>query len=463
MTGKLGSADQPVFVYSVICSSKEPQGEMFRGELSKVCRNWGGMPLTYRLRSRSVIVAVQQGGKTMYAENEDEKPKSQIILRRDFLKVAGMMAVGAAASGSVSSDETIAKTGDPKKVVESHQNGANSPVIDVHRHCMIDASSMIDRAAQLLLFKRLSLKEADKYPSVTWRGITSLIYPDFRDINLQVKVQDEAGVTKSLLSFAMLLETFCEVLSQPSEQVARRLNDATAALIAKYPAKLAFMAMVNPFDKSSVNECERCFKEHGAKGISIGTSWKGGFLDSQEIDHFWVYAQDKDVAIFLHPPFVPIGSDKMNLYKLEEMVGRPFDTTMTVARMIYSGVLDRYPRLKIVLPHMGGALPNLAGRLDFGYRLGYSGLPAGQAGACKRRPSEYLKTNCYVDTMGFSALGIRHCIDLLGADRVLFGTDYGPVPISPKEHIDIVCSLGLSREDEARILWKNAEELFKLT
>ncbi|MGO9122206.1 MAG: amidohydrolase family protein [Desulfomonilaceae bacterium] len=399
----------------------------------------------------------------MYAENENEKPKDESILRRDFLKVAGIMAVGAAASGSVPLDEATAKTIDSGGLVESSENDANSPVIDVHRHCMIEASSMIDRAAQLLLFKRLGLKEADKYPSATWRGITSLIYPDFRDINLQVKVQDEAGVTKSLLSFTMLLETFCEVLSQPSEQVARRLNDATAALVAKYPAKLAFMAMVNPFDKSSVNECERCFKEHGAKGISIGTSWKGGFLDSEEINHFWEYAQDKDVAIFLHPPFVPIGSDKMNLYKLEEMVGRPFDTTMTAAAMIFSGVFDRYPKLKIVLPHMGAGLPNIVGRLDFGYRLGYSGLPAGQAAVCKRLPSEYLKTNCYIDTMGFSALGIRHGIDLLGADRVLFGTDYGPVPISPREHIDIVRSLGLSREEEASILWKNAEELFKLT
>ena len=396
-------------------------------------------------------------------KNENEQSEDQSIGRRDFLKIAGMVAVGTAAGSSDPFATASAQTVDSRERVNSATNSAASPVIDIHRHCMFEPSSMIDRAAQALLFKRLGLKDDDKYPSATWKRITSLIYPDLRDIDLQVKVQDQAGVTKSLLSFSMLLETFCEVLYQPSNWVATRMNDATAALVAKYPTKLAFMAMVNPFDKGSLTECERCFKEHRAKGICTGTSWKGEFLDSQDLNHFWEYAEDKGAPIFFHPPFVPIGWEKMNLYKLEEMVGRPFDTTMTAARMIFSGVFDRYPKLKIVLPHMGGALPNVIGRLDFGYRLGYSGLPLGQAAICKRKPSEYLKTNFYVDTMGFSALAIKYCIDLLGAERVLFGTDYGPVPISPKEHIDIVRSLGLSREDEDKILWKNSAELFKLT
>ncbi len=152
----------------------------------------------------------------------------------------------------------------------------------------------------------------------------------------------------------------------------------------------------------------------------------------------------------------------MALYKLEEIVGRPFDTTMTITRMIYSGIFDRYPGLQVVLPHMGGGLPNIIGRLDFGYRLGYEGLPSGEEAVCERKPSEYLRTNLYADTMGFSAAGIRQCIELFGVDRVLFGSDYPPVPISPKEHIDIVRSLGLAGEDEERILWKNANNLFHL-
>jgi len=260
----------------------------------------------------------------------------------------------------------------------------------------------------------------------------------------------------------MLLETLSQLLRLPASQVARRLNDATAGLVAKYPTKLAFLVAVNPFNAASIGECERCFKEYDAKGVGIGTSWNGIFLDSPQADPFWEYAQDRDVAIFVHPPLVPIGHKQMNCYKLEEMVGRPFDTAMTASRMILSGLFDRYPRLKIVLPHMGGGLPCVVGRLDFGHRLGYEGLPDGQAARCERQPSAYLRTNIYVDTMGFSPTGIQQCIALLGPDRVLFVTDYAAVPISPKEHVDIIRGLRLSQDDESRILWKNASGLFKL-
>jgi aminocarboxymuconate-semialdehyde decarboxylase len=391
-----------------------------------------------------------------------QKERNERISRRGFLKFAGTVAIGVGFGSCLALDKAISKTIDSGESIIPKGSRFVSPVIDIHRHCMIEPSSTIEKVTRSILYMRLGIHEDDKYPSATLKGITSVIYPDFRDIDRQIQVQDEAGVTKSLLSFSMILETFNQALLLPSEESAKRLNDATAALVAKYPAKLDFMVMVNPFEKSSVGECEHCFKEHGAKGISIGTSWKQEFLDSQKINPFWEYVQDKDAAIFLHPPFVPIGYRKMNIYKLEEMIGRPFDTTMTVARMIYSGVFDRYPRLKIVLPHMGGGLPNVVGRLDFGYRLGYNGLPEGQAAVCKRKPSEYLKTNCYVDTMGFSPEGIKHCIDLFGADRVLFGTDYGPVPISPKEHIDIIKTLRLSKQDKDRIFWKNANDLFKL-
>ena len=382
------------------------------------------------------------------------------ISRRNLLKLGGSLAVGAGLGAALAPGSSRAL--DSSGAGALSPGVAPSPIIDIHRHCMPGPSSTLEGLVQSAVHMRLGFDENDAHPSATLEGISSVIYRDMRDIDLQVQKQDEAGVTKGLLSFSMMLEISCEALWLPSSQVARRLNDATAALVARYPTQLDFMVMVNPFEESSVEECERCLRDHGAKGINIGTSWEGRFLDSPEIDPFWEYAQDRGAPIFLHPPMVPIGHEQMNLYKLEEVVGRPFDTTMTVSRMIYSGVFDRYPGLRIVLPHMGGGLLNVIGRLDFGHRLGYEGLPEGQAAVCERKPSEYLRTNLYVDTMGFSAAGIRHCIEVFGADRVLFGTDYGPVPISPSEHIDLVKSLGLSPEDEAKIFWKNASDLFGL-
>jgi predicted TIM-barrel fold metal-dependent hydrolase len=340
----------------------------------------------------------------------------------------------------------------------------NMKIIDVHRHCLPKPSSATEGAMRTILKKRIHWREIEHYAVTTFKGISSIVYPDLMDIDAQVRGQDEAGITKSILSFSMALETMVRALFMvPEDKLARRLNDATIAMVDRYPDKLDFMAIVNPFNKNSIKECERCIDTLGAKGINISTSWDGKYLDSPELNHFWEFVQERDVAVFLHPPQVPIGCEYMDAYKLEEMLGRPFDTTMTVARMIYAGVFDRFPKLNIVLPHMGGGLPMIAGRLDFGYRLGYKGLPKDQIPICKRKPSEYFRTNLYVDTMGFVSSGIKHVIDLFGVDRVLFGSDYAAVPISPREHVEIVKSLGLSHEDEEKILWKNAYTLFKIT
>jgi len=151
----------------------------------------------------------------------------------------------------------------------------------------------------------------------------------------------------------------------------------------------------------------------------------------------------------------------MDQYKLDELVGRPFDTAMAVARLILSGLFDRYPRLKLVVAHMGGGLLPCMGRLDFGWRLGCEGLPERAVMRCKELPSSYLR-RISVDTMGFWAPHVREAVEVFGPDGVMFGTDYGPVPLDPKEHIDIVNALALSPADKEKILWRNADAFFDL-
>ncbi len=168
------------------------------------------------------------------------------------------------------------------------------------------------------------------------------------------------------------------------------------------------------------------------------------------------------MPVFLHPPRVPIGhAQQMDQFKLDELIGRPFDTAMTLARMILSGLFDRYPRLKIVVAHMGGGLLPCMGRLDFGWRLGCEGMPEDSVIRCKKLPSEYLRL-LHVDTMGFWAPHVREAVEVFGADRVMFGTDYGPVPLDPREHVDIVNTLGIAPADKEKILWRNAAAFFNL-
>ena len=167
------------------------------------------------------------------------------------------------------------------------------------------------------------------------------------------------------------------------------------------------------------------------------------------------------MPLFIHPVRVPIGADRqMDQYKLDEIVGRPFDTAMALARMILSGLFDRFPRLKICVAHMGGGLLPVMGRLDFGWRLGSDGMPEGAKMRCQKLPSEYLAL-LHVDTMGFWAPHVREAVEVFGPGRVMFGTDYGPVPIDPKEHVDIVKGLGLSAADEETDLLAQRRGVFQ--
>ena len=209
-------------------------------------------------------------------------------------------------------------------------------------------------------------------------------------------------------------------------------------------------------------EGERCIGALGFKGIQICTSWHGRFIDGEDSFAFWEWAQDRRVPVFIHPPRVPIGHEQqMDQYKLDELVGRPFDTTMAFARLILSGLFDRYPRLKLVIAHMGGGLLPCIGRLDFGWRLGCEGLPERAVIRCKELPSSYLR-RFSVDTMGFWAPHVCEAVEVFGPDRVMFGTDYGPVPLDPTEHINIVNALPLSPTDKEKILWRNADVFFDL-
>src|SRR5512147_749364 len=163
-----------------------------------------------------------------------------------------------------------------------------TPVIDVHRHCMAAPSNAAEKMIEKIFKKFINWRERRSVTTIKVRGVSTIVYPDLMDIDAQVQSQDEAGITISLLSFSMQYELMCSKLFvAPENLVAKRLNDLTAELVAKYPGKLAFMANVNPATRSSVTECERCFSQLGAKGVNISTSWHGEFLDSEKLNHFW--------------------------------------------------------------------------------------------------------------------------------------------------------------------------------
>ncbi|HLG77471.1 MAG TPA: amidohydrolase family protein [Ktedonobacteraceae bacterium] len=337
------------------------------------------------------------------------------------------------------------------------QSLRRGPIIDVHRHASgPDLQVRLSSIPREVFDERLS---GFIYARKDIRFQTS----GLGDIDVQVQGQDRAGVTKGLLSNPFLLAELRHHVGAIAQEVAAIVNDDLAAVVAKHPRNLDFLATVHPFEPGCIEEAERGLTQLGAKGLSLSTSYAGRWLDDRTLDPFWEYVQSRDVAIFLHPPATPAWLSFNDIYRMQEMLHRPFDEMMNTTRMIYSGVFDRYPRLKIVLPHAGGGIMNLLGRLDYSYRLGFAGLPSEDAATCQRQPSAYIGTNLYVELgASFSPTTVRQALALFGSDHVLFGTDYPAVFLPIEEQIAIVTQLDTEPAIVEQILWRNASALFRL-
>ena len=286
---------------------------------------------------------------------------------------------------------------------------------------------------------------------------------EYGDFAKQAEVCTKAGITKRLMSTPFAAEMLSALTTRSSLDVVKAVNDSTAKTVARAPGALMGLGTVNPLEASHVKEAERCLGPLGFKGLLLTSSWHGRYLDNEEAWPFWEWAEATRAPIFLHPVRTPIGHrQQMGQYKLDELIGRPFDTTMCLARMILSGLLDRFPALQISISHMGGGLLAVVGRLNYGWSLGSEGMPERAQVKCKDEPLSYLRRHFHVDTMGLWAPHVREALKVFGPDRVMFGTDYGPVPIDPKEHVDIVKAMGLSPADEEKVFWRNADRFFHL-
>jgi predicted TIM-barrel fold metal-dependent hydrolase len=330
------------------------------------------------------------------------------------------------------------------------------PIIDMHTHCAPRVAGDPFGVAAAMRATQVGKNSVSSF-----RGLPAILYGEMADFDLQQEVCAKAGITGRIISNPFAAEGISWASKSAATDIVKAVNDQVAETVARSPNNWG-LGTFDPLDASQIAEGERCLDALGFKGIQVCTSWHGRFIDGEDAYPFWEWAEHRRVPVFIHPPRVPIGHDQqMDQYKLDELVGRPFDTAMALARMILSGLLDRYRDLKLVVAHMGGGLLPCMGRLDFGWRLGCEGMPESAIMRCKELPSSYLK-RLNVDTMGFWAPHVREAVEVFGAERVMFGTDYGPVPLDPKEHVDIVNALPMADADKEKILWRNAVSFFNL-
>lgn len=190
----------------------------------------------------------------------------------------------------------------------------------------------------------------------------------------------------------------------------------------------------------------------GLAGVMIGTQPFGdsGVLDAPELDPFWAAASEREAVVFIHPMY-GCGDIRLNDYDMINAVGRGLDTTTAVARLLFAGHFTKYAGMSIVLPHGGGALPWMLGRLNRNVEI-HPGQYADPMEGFRR---------LYFDTVVFDPDALNFLIAKAGADKVMLGSDY-PFPIGDHTPKDVVAKAGLSEVDTSAILGGTAAKLFRL-
>lgn len=231
-------------------------------------------------------------------------------------------------------------------------------------------------------------------------------------------------------------------------------NDALALLAAKNPKRIAALGMVPLQDMPlAIKELERLMKS-GLKGVEIGTHVNGVYPGDARFRPFWEACESLGAFVFIHP-VEGGGRAELRDYYMWNVIGNPVETAIAAGHLILSGVMEAFPRLKILLAHGGGALPSLRGRLDRGFNM----RPEINK-VISQPPSEYLK-RFYFDTIAHDPALLRGLVDFAGADHVLLGSDY-PFDMGNERPPDLVRAAGLGAEAEEKILGGNATPLLGL-
>jgi aminocarboxymuconate-semialdehyde decarboxylase len=273
---------------------------------------------------------------------------------------------------------------------------------------------------------------------------------------------DKAGIGISVVSNAA---HYLRGKAEPDELAAvQRWSDYAAEIQDTYPGTLYALATILPCGGLPyLKEIERAILELKLKGVFINSSHKGHYPDDDAARPFWELVQDLDVPVMIHPPHIGFGEERMRDYRLASSVGRPFDLCLSLARLIVRGILEDFPRVKIVASHGGGGICDVIGRMDYAYELQDEAFFLGPYAPMKIRhaPSHYLRM-MYFDTVTYHAPAARLVLDTVGPDHVLYGSDAPPLTSLKPRAIKLVENLGLSEREREAVFWRNAATLLKL-
>jgi len=333
-----------------------------------------------------------------------------------------------------------------------------SKVIDIHNHAY--TKPWLDYLAQ-----------RSEEPRFEWTSPTSGIARvegvvvahvdkagDF-DMEARVRDMDEAGIDVQVISHTC--PGVAELPVPEAVEWSRRINDIFAGICQKWPGRFYFLAAIPPQDiGAALREMERAQKELGARGVQMYSNVNGVLCSDERFHPIFEKAAACGLPVKIHPAFRPLTAAAMKAANLPlQLYGFTLDTTMAVTNMLYQGHFEKWPALKIIHSHLGGMAPYMMGRVDTAFKR-YSKEWTFKV---DRLPSESYREHVYVDTLAMHIPAIRCAWEYMGADHLLFGTDYPHRASGTVEgNLETLERMGLSEEDKEKVLSGNAAALFNL-
>ncbi|MCG6875083.1 MAG: amidohydrolase family protein [Betaproteobacteria bacterium] len=310
--------------------------------------------------------------------------------------------------------------------------------VDVHAHWY--PKRFLDLLAEKGPAHGLEWREIDdKGPQFKVGYLTTgPLGPRFVDLDARLAAMDEQGVKVHALSLSQPMVYWAG--RELGERLAATFNEELARAHERAPRRLVGLAALPMHEPDlAVKEVERAAKLPGVRGFYMSTRVNDRELSEPAFFPVYERIEALGLPIFLHPVFV-IANERLQKHYLTNLLGNPFESAIAAAHLIFGGVLDRYPQLTVVLPHAGGAFPWLVGRLSRGWEK-----RADLKSTSRQSPVEYLR-RFYYDTVGYSDDVLDYLVRVIGADRVLMGSDYC-FPIAYERPVEIVTAH--SKLDEA--------------
>jgi len=324
--------------------------------------------------------------------------------------------------------------------------------IDVHTHFF--PSGFINDARRGQAIDNIKLERRDGQEWVIHpQGFQYPLVAEFYDLEAKLKHMDDLGLDVSVLSVSPTL-LFHWTEAGPAQEFCQQANEAMADFVARSDRLFGMAAVPLQDPEAAATELRRAVTELDLRGVQIGTTMETIPLDDERFDPFFATAAELDVPVVLHPYYVGTKPEFADFY-MTNLVGNPLETGVSASRLILSGCLDRHPNLTVVLVHAGGFMPYQIGRLDHGYKVRKETNAKIDA-----PPSSYLR-RFYFDTITHATIPLKFLVELVGADRVVIGTDIA-YDMQDLYFTDYLAETGLDEESLAAINSGNANRIFHL-